>query len=325
MSQPTPSPAGHDRIQLGVIGCGAAGTQHIRKLVEMAEKKEENVAIPAVCDIYEPRKDRAKQLCGAKVFDDHRKLLEVKELDAILIATPNHWHAQMILDALEAGKDVYCEEPMTLYLDEAKAVHRMAIRTQRVVQVGSVACSDERWERARELIQAGKLGKVVWSQMSAACNSPQGVWNAPLEQEAYPGTPSSPGTLDWDRFLGPAPRCSFDPERYFRFRKFWDYSGGPATELFPQALHALLKALGEEFPRRVAVAGGAFALRDQEVPDTLQMIADYPSEHSIVLTACLANEQGLPTLIRGHEATLYLNPKDVTVRPERIYAEEGEE
>ncbi|MBM4086036.1 MAG: Gfo/Idh/MocA family oxidoreductase, partial [Planctomycetes bacterium] len=235
------------------------------------------------------------------------------------IATPDHWHATITMDAMEAGKDVYCEKPMTLYWHEAKAVYETALRTRRILQVGAQGTSGPGWDKANELIREGKIGKVLWSQTSSSRNSKGGEWNYGIDQGV------SPSNLDWDRFIGPAQWRPFDPERYFRFRKYWDYSGGTATDLFSHYLYALMKALGPELPSSVVSGGGNWVHKDREVPDTFHMLAQYPSGHTVLAVSSMANEQGVSTLIRGQQATMYPGGGGVTIRREPAFLEEGEE
>ncbi|MFA4029857.1 MAG: hypothetical protein GDYSWBUE_001166 [Candidatus Fervidibacterota bacterium] len=309
----------NDRINVGVIGCGGMGTHHLRKLVDASKSGKENIQVIAVCDIYEKRLNNAVQISGAKPFKDYRKLLEWQDVDVVWIATPEHWHARMAIDAMEAGKDIYLEKPFTRYLDEAKQVYETALRTKSVVQVGSQGCSENVWHRAAELVKSGKLGKVVWAQASYCRNSKEGEWNYPIDPDAKPGV-----NLDWDAFLGPAPKRPWDPERFFRWRKFWDYSGGIGTDLFPHVLNTLLLAIGAEFPTRVVASGGIYVHKDREVPDTYHMIVEYPGNYNVVVLSSMANEVGVPTLIRGHEATMEISGNRIIIRPTRPYAEERE-
>lgn len=297
----------NERIRVGIIGCGGQGTHHLKWLL-----KNPAVEIVAVCDIYAPRLENAKTLSGAPAFTDYRKLLDQHDIDAVWIATPDHWHAKMALDAMDAGKDIYCEKPLARYWHEAREVYRAALRTGRVIQVGSQECSRESWWKARDLIREGKIGKLIWSQTSYTRNVRDGDWNY-YEIDRNAG----PHNLDWNAFLGPAPKRPFDPERFFRWRKYWDYSGGIATDLFVHSLHALVIALGNEFPTRGVAGGGLYVHKDRETPDTFLSIIDYPSEHSILVVGSQANEQGLPIVIRGHHATLYMGSQ-VVLRPERI-------
>ena len=310
----------NDRIHLGLIGCGGMGFGHLQDFVKMGKDGTENVEMIAVSDIFQPRMDSGCKTCGGQAFHDYRKLLELKDLDGVVIATPDHWHSRMTIDAMEAGLDVYCEKPMTLYWEQAKEVYQAAQRTGRVVQVGSQGTQDPRWLQANELIRKGALGKLLWSQTSISRNSRDGEWN-------YYGIDhnAGPHNLDWKAFLGPAPQRPYDPERFFRWRKYWDYSGGIATDLFTHVLHALELALGPEFPKRVVAGGGIYVHKDREVPDTFHAIIDYPSEHSVVVVSSMENEQGVPVVIRGHEATMYLSGGDIKISPERLFADEREE
>ncbi len=309
----------NERINIGVIGCGGMGSGHLRELVDWSKNGYQNIGVIGVCDIYERRKQRARDISGAKVFHDYRDLLEMPDLDAVLIATPDHWHSRMTIDAMEAGKDVYCEKPMTRYWYEAKEVTQVQARTGRVVQIGAQGTSsDLRWE-ANKLIREGALGKLLWSQGGYCRNSRDGEWNWWIDPAA------NPQNLDWERFLGPAPKRPFDPERFFRFRKYWDYSGGVATDLFYHSLAELETALGPEFPRRVSASGGIYIFPDREVPDTFEMMIDYPSEHTVVLISSMGNRQGVPELIRGHEATLSYEGGQVVVRPEEEFKSERPE
>ena len=303
-------------VNIGVIGCGRAGVNHILCLKEM---KDANVAVTAVCDIFEPRKEEAKKLTGARVFHDYREMLERKDIDAVIVATPDHWHARMCIDAMNAGKDVYCEEPFTLRWDEAKEVKRVVNRTRRTLQVGAVTCSDPRWNKANELIQQGKLGRIVWSQASITRNSLEGDWNDIQLDVAV-----TPKNLDWERFLGSAPKRPFEPERFLRHGKYWDYSAGWIADAFSCGLYGLLKAMGPQHPKRVVAEGGHFVFPDREVPDTLHIIADYPSEHTVVILSCTANEKGLPVMIRAKEATMSFGKDNISIRPQRVYSVDHE-
>jgi predicted dehydrogenase len=306
----------NDRIHIGHIGCGGQGGTHIRLLKEQAS--EQNIQSIGVSDIYDRRLNQAKATTGGEAYHDYRKLLENKDIDVVWIATPEHWHAKQATDALEAGKHIYLEKPLCRYLDEALKLHATAKRIGKVVQVGSQGCTDPKWHRAGELIRQGKLGKIVWSQGSYCRNSQDGEWNYHIDDDA------TESNIDWPAFLGSAPKRPFDRERFFRWRKYWDYSAGITSDLFPHRLHPLLLAIGPEFPTRVSCTGGIYVHKDREVPDTTHMIADFPSGHTILIAGCTANEQGLEDMIRGHKATMYLGGNSVEIRPERVFADEVE-
>jgi len=310
-----------DRIGIGIIGCGGMGLHHIGVYKALSEDRAVNIRLVGVCDIYEPRKQRAAAASGAQVYHDYRKLLERKDLDGVLIATPDHWHAKMAIDAMEAGKDVHVEKPMTLHLDEARQMVEVAHRTRRVVQVGAEGTSRDVYWQARKVISEGGLGKIVWATGGVYRNEPTGDWNWPVDRDC------SPRNLDWDAFVGPAPKRPFDPERYFRYRKYWDYSGGLAHDLIAHVLSALQLAIGFEFPRRVSAAGGIYVHHDRETPDTFHMMVEYPGNYVATLFCTQTTTAGVEMAIRGERATLSFDPpgtgrdahRQVVVRPEPAF------
>jgi len=310
----------NDRICIGVIGVGGMGSHHFRGLVNRAKDPKWKLEVVAACDVWDVRAQRCVDYSGgrAKRFRYYQEMLQMPDLDAVVIATPDHWHAKISIDALEAGKDVYCEKPMTLYWEQAKAVAECARRTGRVFQCGVQSTSDDRWWQARRLIEQGALGKLIWSQTGAFRNDPHGDWNWPIQ-------PAQPGVdLDWDMWLGHefglAPKRPYDPERYSRFRKFWDYSGGLATDLLYHSYGHLAIALGPEFPVRVVASGGNYvhtlANDNREVPDTFHTYIELPSGHTVALFATQENNTGVPELIRGQEATMEPGGPGLIIRPE---------
>lgn len=329
----TPAPAekttgrrnANDRIRIGLIGCGGLGFDfHIPKLMSMSADPKLNVQLAAVCDIYEPRKLRAKQKSGAELFHDYRKMLEKPDIDAVVIVTPDHWHAKMALDAMEAGKDVHVEKPMTLHWEQAKQVYETSERLGRVVQVGAEGTSRDMYWQARKLIAGGAIGKLVWVSGGVYRNDPNGDWNWPMDPDC------SPKNLDWDAFLGPAPKRPFEPERYFRFRKFWDYSGGVAHDLIAHVLAATQIAIGAEFPTRVSAAGGIYVHHDRETPDTFTMQVEYPGDYLCTFACTQTTEQGDRLIIRGNKATIRFSshgksPGQVLLTPEKPYEKELED
>jgi len=289
----------NDRIRLGLIGCGSLGSSfHIPKLMSMSKDPKLNIELAAVCDIYEPRKLRAKEATGAELFHDYRKMLDRDDIHGVVIVTPDHWHARMAIDAMEAGKDIHVEKPMTLYAEEAREVYETAKRTGRVVQVGAEGTSRDMFWQAHKVIADGRIGKPVWVTGGVYRNDPAGDWNWPMDPDC------SPRSLDWNAFLGPAPKRPFDPERYFRYRKYWDYSGGVAHDLIAHILSAVQICMGPEFPSRVSAAGGIYVHHDRETPDTFSMQVEYPSQYLCTLFCTQTTEQGVELAIRGDKATI---------------------
>jgi len=315
----------NDRLQLAVIGVGGRGRYLLRWVMETGGQMPPPAPPPwapppklpdprlaarvvAVCDVYEKRKREAQTFSGAEGTLDYRQVLERKDVDAVIIATPDHWHARMALEAMARGKDVYLEKPVTHTVEEARQVAEAVRRTGRVLQVGSQTTSSDQWWKARKAIQDGMIGDLVQSQGSYHRNSEEGEWNWKIDPEAGPqGTGES--FVDWKMWLGEAPERSWDADRFFRFRKYWDYSGGIATDLFYHVMAPLNIAWGEaQFPHKVMASGGVYAFKDREVPDTFALLAEYPKGHSLVLSSSMANDTHVPGLIRGHEGTIMMVP-----------------
>jgi predicted dehydrogenase len=319
----------NDRIGIGIIGLGGRGRYLLRWAMEVGgqipatlppeSRMETRIAAPdptlparvvAICDVYARRRRLAAEFSGCEAVADWRALLDRKDVDAVLIATPDHWHAPMAIAALEKGKDVYLEKPMTLTIPEARDVALAVRRTGRVLQVGSNTTSSDQWWKARKAIQDGMIGKLVMSQGSYHRNSDGGEWNWGIDKDAGPQA-SGDDHIDWEMWLGSAPKRPYDADRFFRFRKYWDYSGGIATDLFYHVMAPLNICWGEaQFPHRVVGTGGIYIFDDgREVPDTFTLAADYPKGHSLVLSSTLTNDTHIPGLIRGHEGTIMIVPE----------------
>jgi predicted dehydrogenase len=317
----------NDRINIGMIGVGGRGSDLIRWVMDVG-KTTRPAQIVAVCDVYRKRANKAKEVSGAEMATlDYRELLSRKDIDAVVIATPDHWHAPIAIEAMKAGKDIYLEKPMTHTVEEAKTVYETQKATGRIVQVGSHTTSSDQWWKARKAIEDGMIGQLLMSQGSYHRNSIEGEWNWPIDQNAGPNA-SGDGYIDWKMWLGSAPERPFDADRFFRFRKYWDYSGGIATDLFYHVVAPLNICWGEaQFPQKVIASGGIYVFKDgREVPDTFHLVAEFPKGHSLVLSSTMANSQHIPGLIRGHEGTIMMVPdgrfegkvKSITVTPEGI-------
>jgi predicted dehydrogenase len=304
----------NDRINVGLIGMGGMGTVHLRAFMSQGEE-DKDIQVVAVSDIYTVRKERAREiakLTDKEVHHDYRDLLARNDIDAVLIAVPDHWHGQVALDALTAGKDVYLEKPMTHTIDEARRVVEATKKHNRILQVGAHGMSSAATQKARELIEQGEIGELLWAQATSARNSTTGEWNYRIEPE---GTPQ---TIDWKRWLGPAPSRPFSAERYFRFRKYWDYSGGIATDLFYHSIAPIVYAMGAEFPIAVNACGGIYVQKDREVPDTYSTTIEYPNFY-IDMSGTMANaaaNRNHRTAIYGHKGTIIFERGQIHVVPE---------
>lgn len=289
----------NESMKVGVIGCGGMANSHMDALLAMRET--DNVEIAAVCDIFTKRLEAAAAKTGAMAYKEYKGLLDRKDLDYVLIATPEHWHHQMILDALDAGKHVYVEKPMTHTIEQSKEVVNKVEATGLKLQVGVQGMSDESYEVAHQYIQDGALGKIVMAQIDYSRNYTGDFWAYQIDPDAQPGV-----NLNWDTWLGPAPKRAWDPRRFFQWRRYWDYSGGIATDLFIHRVTRILKSVGLTFPEYVAATGGTWNFVDSvaEIPETFNMLCDYPGGPTVALISSLANDTPVDHVIRGHRATL---------------------
>jgi predicted dehydrogenase len=307
-------PGANERLRVGVIGCGGMATSHMRALLKM--KDTDNVEITAVCDVYQKRLDRAASLTGGRPFQRYPELLSARLADYVLIATPEHWHHRMTLDALAAGLHIYVEKPLTHSLAEAREVARkvQAHGGKIKVQVGVQGMSDESYAEANRLIREGRLGKVVMAQIDYSRNYNRDFWTGEMDPDVQPGV-----NLDWKAWLGPAPKRPFDPDRFFHWRRYWDYSGGIATDLFIHRVTRIIRAVGLTFPETVSAAGGKWNWvgSPAEIPDTFNMLCDYPGGPTVVLVSSLANDTPIDHVIRGKNATLRFTREGFDIIPQR--------
>ena len=301
-------------------GPGGRAQEHIRILKHL--KDENKAEIIALCDVWDGNDSIGRGLyysakkCGLdhqgkdkdRITKDYRRLLECKDIDAFLIATPDHWHARMSIDAMEAGKDVYCEKPMTHTIDEARKVSETVKKTKQVFTVGVQSTADPRWKMANQMITEGKIGHVMQGQTSYYRNSNEGQWR-------YYGLSKdmNPKTVDWKMFLGTdfglAPDMPFNRAKYAQWRCYWDFGGGMYTDLFVHQLTHLITAMGVRFPRRVVGAGGLYLEYDgRDVPDMATVVADYDEGCQVLISATMCNDVQLPEVIRGHTATIKFEP-----------------
>jgi predicted dehydrogenase len=257
-----------ERIRVGVIGSGGRG-----RLLN-AEFKEVGAEVAAVCDVYEPNLAAGMKIAstGAKPYDNYKRLLEDKSIHAVIVATPDHWHAQMTIDAVEAGKDVYVEKPMAHTIDEGFRIIAATRRTKRIVQVGTQRRSSDMFTQARNMLQAGEAGTV------RLVNS---WWYN------YAGNPPArqlQGKLDWTQWLGTAPKRALDPFRFFNWYWFWDYSGGLLIGQAAHIVDAIHMLMNSTYPAAVTCSAGRTNVEAVEVPETACLTIEYPENYFAVFT-----------------------------------------
>lgn len=322
----------NSRIGVAVVGIGTGiGQNHLVGIVEKAN--ENNTAVVAACDVFNKRRDVAKAKANLKdgdVFVDYREMLEKKgkDIDAVLVATHDPLHAPITLACLDAGKHVYCEKPLTRYLDEAFKVYDAVKKSGKIFQVGSQGCSAGGYHKCAELIKAGKIGQLVWAQAWYSRNSLNGEWNYMIENE------TSEANVDWQKWLGQVKkREAFSAEHFHRWRKYFQYCAGPLGDLAPHRLHPLMLATGSpEFPVRVCSLGTRNVHADKtvpgtperEVPEHAQLLAEFPSGFVIMVTCCTVNGSTPGLSLYGHKANLNIDATGgkVELLPQREFGDE---
>jgi predicted dehydrogenase len=302
-----------DRVSLGVIGAGARAQQ----LIDTAQQMP-GVQVVAVCDAYTGRAARAQARTGGKaaIVRDAREMLARPDVDAVIVGTPDHLHKSITIAALEAGKDVYVEKPMTYTIDEGREIIAAVKRTSRVLQVGSQGVSSPLNATARDVVTSGKLGRVTLIRASYNRNTAGGAWIYPIPPDA------TPQTVNWDAFLGGATKRPFDPARFFRWRCYWDYSGGIAGDLFVHLLTTIHYVMGATMPSAVVASGELYRWKDsREVPDTLNAILIYPEGFTVNLSSTFNNESASESgfEVLGTEGSIAFRGDRLTFTPEHVY------
>jgi predicted dehydrogenase len=262
-----PLPA-QDKIRAGVIGSGGRGQLLTR------EFKEFGVEMAAVCDVYTPNLEAGLKFAstGARPYEDYRRLLEDKSIQAVIVATPDHWHARMVIDAVEAGKDVYVEKPLAHTIEEGFRMAEAVRRTKRIVQVGTQRRSSDLFGEAKQIMDSGVTGEVRlvnswWLNHTRALSADK------LE-----------GKLDWAQWLGSAPRRELDPLRFFNWYWFWDYSGGMLIGQAAHMMDEIVWFMNSTFPKAVTCTAGRPDVHGAEIPDTCSLAVEYPENYLAVFT-----------------------------------------
>ncbi len=313
-----------DKIRLGVIGCGRRGRNNLRSVLRL----KDDIQVVALSEVYKPNLDETlKMVPDAKIYPDFRDLIADKDIDAVLIATPDHWHAYMSVEACKAGKDVYVEKPISVTVHEGQMMVKAARKYDRVVQVGTQQRSGRHFAEAKDIVQSGRLGTISFVRTWNYSNLfPEGI--------GLPPDTDPPSDLDWDMWLGPAPERPFNknrfgvnPYQYAHFRWFWDYAGGMMTDWGVHLLDIVLWAMAEPGPRSICTYGGKYALTDnRETPDTIQATYEFPAfvctYENRVANAFGGGQPGYGIQFHGTEGTLYVNRGFWEITPEsRRYRE----
>ena len=304
----------NDTIRLGHIGVGVQGSGLLDEFKMMPGVKPTVAA-----DLYDGFLTHAKEATKGTIetTKDYRAVLDRKDIDAVVIAVPDHLHFRMVLDALDAGKHVYIEKPMTWTIDEGTHIIRAEKNTGKLLQVGSQAKSSALTKKAKQLIKDGALGKVSMIRMSNNRNSAEGAWRYPIPPDA------STTTVEWPRFLGHYPQRPFDPEVFFRWRCWWEYSGGVATDLFVHLLTHMNEVMDVAAPVSAVSQGGLYRWRDgRTVPDVMNSIFEYEEGFVIDMYVNLNNSrQGEPPTIMGEKATMVFERGKIVIYPEPVPSE----
>lgn len=306
---PRPAPAtvlgANDRVRIGAIGTGGRCQDLMTDL-----KKLPGNELVAVCDVYEPNLLQAQKIAGAgaKQYRDYRVLLDNREIDAVVIGSPDHWHKQMTVDAVQAGKDVYVEKPVSHSLEEGVELVRVVEASQRVVQTGTQQRSWEHFKLGKQILDSGKLGQVTfirawWFQNYAAQREPTKL---SLEQ------------LDHKRWLGSAPDQLLTPMKFYRWRWYWDFGGGALTDLMTHWIDVVHWYMETPAPLSALTSGNRYSL-SWECPDTITCVLDYPKKYSVTYHSAMTSsidDGGME--IRGTQATMKIDRQRLAV-----YAEHG--
>lgn len=310
--EPEKKVSANDRVRMATIGMGGQGTDDTEAVL-----KAPGVELVAAADLYDGRLVRAKEVFGEKIFTtrDYKEILARPDVDAVIIATPDHWHSQVSIHAMQAGKDVYCQKPMVQLISDGHPVMEAARKTNRIFQVGSQRVSSLIYQKAKELYESGAIGELNLVEAWWNRNSAIGAWQYSIPPDA------SPQTVDWERYLGRAPKVPFDPLRFFRWRNYRDYGTGVAGDLFVHLFSGIHFVLSSNGPTRARTTGGLRYWKDgRDVPDVMLGLYDYPQtdKHpafNLSLKVNFADAGGENSGFRfaGNEGAMTISGSSVTV------------
>jgi len=288
----------NDRVRIGMIGVGGRGQELLKQVMELPKAQ-----VVAIADVYTRRHDEAKQIAnGIQTVNDHRRLLDMKDIDAVIVASPLHIHAQHFLDTLAAGKDLYAEKTMTWSIPEAEQCLQAAKISDRIIQIGLQHESSGALADARKWIKDGLLGKVTQVESWMSRNTPhgKGQWVRPVPSDC------TATNVDWNAFLNGRPNRPFDANKFINWRLFWEFSGGNVTENMVHQIAWIMSALDLPLPSAAYMSGGVFSEKDgREVPDTIAVTLDFPNDMVVTWQSTFSNSRyGLGERLLGSDGTI---------------------
>jgi predicted dehydrogenase len=301
---------------MGVIGVGDRGSWGMR------EALNQGATIIAVCDVYQTRLERAVESAAGhsnqkgkkpEAYKDFRKILDRSDIDAVFIGTPDHWHHDMLIAAVQAGKDVYVEKPFSKTIEQGKDMVKAVRATDRIVQVGNHRRSGEHWRHAAEVVKAGRLGRVVWVHVQDLRDWSRGD---PWSNQIANFTAAERAKIDWDMFLGSAPKRPFDVHRYFTWRWFWDYAGGLLTDIGAHEIDVAQRLLDTVGPKKVVANGGNYFFDTWETPDVAHLTADYGTACMTFAVEFVSSRMShIEAIVHGSDAALIVTTTEFQVVP----------
>jgi len=288
----------NDRVRIGMVGVGGRGQELLKQVMELPKAQ-----VVAIADVYTRRHDEAKQIAnGIQTVNDHRRLLDMRDIDAVIVASPLHIHAQHFLDTLAAGKDLYAEKTMTWSIPEADQCLQAAKKSDRVIQIGLQHESSGALADARKWIKDGLLGKVTQVESRMTPNTPHahGQWVRPVPSDC------TAANVNWNAFLNGRPNRPFDANKFINWRLFWEFSGGNVTENMVHQIAWIMSALDLPLPSAAYMSGGVFSEKDgREVPDTIAVTLDFPNDMVVTWQSTFNNSRyGLGERLLGSDGTI---------------------
>ena len=323
------APLGDDEpIRMGIIGTGGMGGGHMGSTINQNKTGQEKVEVVALAEVCKPRlDDRLRQARndqdGVTVdgYRDYRELLARDDIHCVLIASPEHWHAQQSVDAIEAGKDVYVEKPMTLKLEDALWMREvMQANPDMRLQVGTQYMMYGKYQEAKKIIAEGGIGHPTFSQTGYCRNSRDGEWLYGIDDRVKPGE-----MLDWEGWCGPGGEAEWDTEVFHRWRRYSRWSTGIIGDLLVHMMTPMMFCLDRGWPTRVTCAGGHYVDKAMDNHDQVNLTVEFEKEHTMIVAGSTCNENGLEVMVRGHEADLFLGSNNCVLRPQRVYVDDIEE